>query len=142
MGDCAPSEGSTLLDFQRPSPIETASLPFPPRPEAEVSHNVTSPLSPKTAFPIIQPRRRTSFDIEDYFHGPRDLSRHSKWPLFMQMHGSIMPKMILPLLFIAAWSSAITVISKNVHPLGINSVLLVSWRMHHSTRGLSSVVSH
>jgi predicted membrane chloride channel (bestrophin family) len=44
------------------------------------------------------------------------MDKHSKWPIFMRMHGSVMPKMILPLLFVAAWSSFITLISKFVHP--------------------------
>lgn len=42
----------------------------------------------------------------------------------MRMHGSILPKMILPLLSVAAWATLITCISKYVHNLGINSVLL------------------
>lgn len=40
------------------------------------------------------------------------------------MHGSVLPRMILPLFFVACWSTAITVISKYVYPLGVNSVLL------------------
>ena len=31
------------------------------------------------------------------------------------MHGSILPKMILPLLAVAAWASLITAISEKVH---------------------------
>ncbi|RAL10018.1 UPF0187 domain membrane protein [Aspergillus homomorphus CBS 101889] len=68
--------------------------------------------------------RRNSSELVRYFHGPRDLDRHSKWPLALRMHGSIMPKMILPLTFVAAWATAITCISHFVHPLGINSILL------------------
>lgn len=48
-------------------------------------------------------------------HGPRNMEKHSKWPIMMRMHGSVMPKMILPLLTVAIWSTAITVISKKVH---------------------------
>jgi predicted membrane chloride channel (bestrophin family) len=44
------------------------------------------------------------------------MEKHSKWPIFMRMHGSVMPKMILPLLSVAAWSTLITLISKKVHP--------------------------
>ena len=63
-------------------------------------------------------------DIEDYFRGPRDMYKHSKWPYFMRMHGSILPKMIVPLTFIGCWATAITLLSKLVHSLEIQSVLL------------------
>ncbi|RAH44734.1 UPF0187 domain membrane protein [Aspergillus brunneoviolaceus CBS 621.78] len=68
--------------------------------------------------------RRNSSELNRYFHGPRDLDRHSKWPLAFRMHGSIMPKMILPLFLVALWATAITCISRFVHSLGINSILL------------------
>lgn len=63
-------------------------------------------------------------EMEDYFAGPRDMARHSKLPFFMRLHGSVLPKMILPLLFIGGWATMITLISKFVFPLGINSLLL------------------
>lgn len=63
-------------------------------------------------------------DIEDYFRGPRDIYEHSKWPYFLRMHGSILPKMLLPLSFIGCWATAITLTSRLVHPTGIESVLL------------------
>src|SRR5882757_3269220 len=66
----------------------------------------------------------TSIDLDDYFVGPRDMNHHSKWPYFLRLHGSVLPKMILPLCFVAAWATAVTCISKFVYPLGINSVLL------------------
>lgn len=53
---------------------------------------------------------RKSLDIDDYFSGPRDMQKHSKLPFFMRMHGSVMPKMILPLTFVGAWATAITCI--------------------------------
>lgn len=40
------------------------------------------------------------------------------------MHGSILPKMILPLLWVGGWSTLITCISEFVHDLGISSLLL------------------
>ena len=64
-------------------------------------------------------QRRRTVDLDDYFTGPRDMSRHSKWPLFLQMHGSILPKMVLPLFLIACWSTAITVINQLVYKIGI-----------------------
>lgn len=65
-----------------------------------------------------------SIDLDDYFVGPLDITHHSKWPFFLRLHGSVLPKMILPLGFVAAWATAVTCISKFVHNLGINSVLL------------------
>ena len=53
-----------------------------------------------------------------------DLEHHSKVPIFLRMHGSIMPRMIFPFTFIAAWSSLITLISHFWKPLVVNSVLL------------------
>ncbi|PSN68756.1 UPF0187-domain-containing protein [Corynespora cassiicola Philippines] len=71
-------------------------------------------------------RRQTtgSVDLEDYFAGPRDMSKHSKWPFFLRMHGSVLPKMLLPLVVVAAWSTAITVISEMVYELKVSSLLL------------------
>ncbi|KAH3920558.1 hypothetical protein HBI56_071660 [Parastagonospora nodorum] len=77
----------------------------------------------KTIRPEIK-REDTDKDLDDYFIGPRDLDHHSKWPIFLRLHGSITPEMILPLLVVAGWSTAITCISKFVHDLGINQLLL------------------
>lgn len=57
-------------------------------------------------------RQRTAFALDNYFAGPRDISKHSKWPLFLQMHGSILPRLIVPLFFLGGWATAITCISK------------------------------
>lgn len=43
------------------------------------------------------------------------MDKHSKWPIFMRMHGSVMPKMIMPLCCVAAWSTLITCISHFLH---------------------------
>lgn len=69
-----------------------------------------SPLSPRIATPNPFSRKNTSLDLDDYFRGPRDIAKHSKWPMFMRMHGSILPKMILPLLAVGVWSTTITLI--------------------------------
>ncbi len=42
---------------------------------------------------------------------PRDTQKHSKWPMFLQMHGSILPKMILPLLAVGGWATCICCVS-------------------------------
>lgn len=49
-------------------------------------------------------------------HGPHDTTRHSRWPVFLRIRGSVVPAMILPLTFITLWSSCITCISKFVYP--------------------------
>lgn len=82
------------------------------------------PLSPRDYQRNPFSRAQTSLDVDDYFSGPRDISKHSKWPTFMRMHGSILPKMIVPLLWVAGWSTMITCISRFVHDLGISSLLL------------------
>jgi len=66
-----------------------------------------------------------SLELDDYFAGPRDMQKHSKLPLFMRIHGSVMPKMILPLIFVGAWATAITCISQLVQTLG-------KWCLSHS----------
>ncbi|KAH8601893.1 Bestrophin, RFP-TM, chloride channel-domain-containing protein [Bisporella sp. PMI_857] len=68
--------------------------------------------------------KRESIDLEDYFAGPRDMDRHSKLPYFMRMHGSVLPRMILPLLWVSCWATLITCISKFVHNLAVNTLLL------------------
>ncbi|KAI0602056.1 Bestrophin, RFP-TM, chloride channel-domain-containing protein [Biscogniauxia sp. FL1348] len=86
------------------------------------------PASPQrtTMTPNPFSRRNTSMDIDDYFSGPRDIAKHSKWPLFMQLHGSILPKMVVPLVGVACWASLITAISLKVPGvnLGISNILL------------------
>lgn len=76
------------------------------------------------AMPKLRRQPTDDTDFDDYFIGPRDLDHHSKWPIFLRLHGSITPEMVLPLLFVAGWSTAITCISKFVHDLGINQLLL------------------
>lgn len=67
---------------------------------------------------------RQSIDFDDYFQGPRDTKRHSKWPYLLRMHGSILPKMIIPLAIVSTWATLITCISRFVYPLKVNTVLL------------------
>lgn len=67
---------------------------------------------------------QTSASIEDYFARPRDTEKHSKLPYFIRMHGSITPRMIVPLLFVGFWATLITCISEYVYPLVVNSLLL------------------
>lgn len=85
---------------------------------------IASLTSPRLFTPNPFSRKNTSLDIDDYFTGPRDIQKHSKWPIFLQMHGSILPKLILPLLAIGAWATCITCIHMLVTPISIGSVLL------------------
>lgn len=127
MGDAAPSGES--VQPHRPAPISTNGSSLRKEPSHTVDDVIDEdyPSSLRNGTTTPNPfSRRHSIDLDDYFKGPRDLSKHSKWPLFLQMHGSILPKMILPLLWVATWSTAITVISiqlPNVN-LGISSILL------------------
>lgn len=52
------------------------------------------------------------------------MSKHSKWPFFMRMHGSVLPKMILPLLIVTLWSTLITCLCVWVYPLVVDTLLL------------------
>ncbi|TVY22813.1 UPF0187 protein, partial [Lachnellula hyalina] len=63
-------------------------------------------------------------DLDEYFVGPRDLEKHSKLPYWMQMHGSVLPRMILPMAMIAGWSTLITCLHKFVVGLDVSSLLL------------------
>jgi len=44
-----------------------------------------------------------------------DPSKHSDLPYYLRIHGSVLPKMILPLLFVGGWATAVTLISKLVY---------------------------
>lgn len=67
---------------------------------------------------------KPSASIADYFARPRDTEKHSKLPYFLRMHGSITPRMIVPLVFVGFWATLITCISEFVYPLIVNSLLL------------------
>ncbi|KAF5026682.1 hypothetical protein F66182_1231 [Fusarium sp. NRRL 66182] len=103
------------MDANDPKRLHSLEIPL---------DNVRSPPSPAVGINPALFRKQTSLDIDDYFTGPRDIQKHSKWPLVMQMHGSIMPKLIVPLFLLACWSTAITVISEKVYELKVDSVLL------------------
>ena len=112
------SSASTSNEVKRPS-LRTDDLKHIPITEEK---NIAA--SPRFSTANNPFSRRESLDLDDYFTGPRDMSRHSKWPMFMRLHGSIMPKMILPLFFVACWAGLIVTISMEVHSLAVDSVLL------------------
>ncbi|KAK8098686.1 uncharacterized protein PG998_011927 [Apiospora kogelbergensis] len=94
---------------------------------AESLHTSTS--HPQTSNPFgFHRRRNTKLKVDDYFQGPRDIVKHSKWPVFLQMHGSIMPKMLIPMIIVGAWSALVCSFTL-LHwvegaNLGIDSLLL------------------
>ncbi|KAF2180613.1 UPF0187-domain-containing protein [Zopfia rhizophila CBS 207.26] len=110
---------TTTSKTLRPSEIEIHNPSTIPQPA------VLSPHSWRHGGVQVPSRKQTgSVDLDDYFVGPRDMSKHSKWPFFLRMHGSVLPKMILPLSVVAAWSTLITVISEFKYELKVNNLLL------------------
>lgn len=71
-------------------------------------------------------QRVKSFELEidEYFEGPRDIRQFSRVPLCLRLYGSVLPKLILPLLFVGLYAATITCISHYVYDLGIDSILL------------------
>ena len=67
---------------------------------------------------------KNSSNVEEYITQPLDIQRHSKLPYFLRMHGSITPRMIVPLVVVGCWATLITCISKFKHPLVVDSLLL------------------
>ncbi|KAJ4053095.1 hypothetical protein NW756_007822 [Fusarium oxysporum] len=110
-----------MSDAGRETPVEMKPLP-----QAQARQNFSGLDTPPNQQYLPSPSPPVSDGMNDsnYFSGPRDLRGHSKWPLILQLHGSIMPSLIIPLFLVACWSTAITVISKKVHDLSVNSVLL------------------
>ncbi|KAF2120130.1 Bestrophin, RFP-TM, chloride channel-domain-containing protein [Lophiotrema nucula] len=63
--------------------------------------------------------------LEEYFVGPRDIARHSKWPKALRMHGSVSPKLIVPTIGVAIWAALVTTISEKVHHIHVNPIVIV-----------------
>ncbi|KAM0517490.1 hypothetical protein ACHAPE_005022 [Trichoderma viride] len=121
------SDGDAYVPTEVTTVVDQPSQHNEKRPENSLEipleQETTNVPGSRAAPPVVLSRRHT-LNIEDYFAGPRDMSKHSKWPLFLQMHGSIMPKMIVPLIWMALWSTCITLIHEKVHKIGVNSILL------------------
>lgn len=86
----------------------------------EVASSNGSTTVPKKNFEFTPPSRYQtvkSLEIDDYFAGPRDMQKHSKLPFFMRIHGSVLPKMLLPLAFVGAWTTAIVCLDRYIHSL-------------------------
>lgn len=84
-----------------------------------------------------------TMEIDDYFAGPRDMQKHSKLPFFMRIHGSVLPRMILPLSFVGLWATTITCISKLTNAnLGMIRIAIPAGRSFtNSTRHRHRVVN-
>lgn len=90
----------------------------------EVASSHSSGTVPKQNLKFAPPSRyqtSKSLDLADYFDGPRDMQKHSKLPFFMRIHGSVLPKMILPLIFVGLWTTLIVCLDYYIHPLGKNT---------------------
>ncbi|KAH8812712.1 Bestrophin, RFP-TM, chloride channel-domain-containing protein [Xylogone sp. PMI_703] len=62
--------------------------------------------------------------FDSYFVGPRNLDAHSKLPYFLRLHGSVTPRLILPILIVGGWATCITCISRFVSNLSVSNLLL------------------
>ena len=69
-------------------------------------------------------RRHTSTIDEFTTTKPLDIEKHRKMPYFLRMEGSITPRMIVPLVFVAIWSTIITCISQFWYQLVVSNLLL------------------
>lgn len=72
------------------------------------------------------PQRAASWelDLDEYFEGPRDIRQFSRLPLCLRLYGSVLPKMLVPLLLVGAYAATIAALCEYVCDLGINSILL------------------
>lgn len=68
--------------------------------------------------------RSFHLELDDYFEGPRDIRQFSRVPLCLRLYGSVLPKIIAPLVFVVTWAAAITAVCEHVYDLGIDSILL------------------
>lgn len=62
-----------------------------------------------------------SFGVTYQQAGPIDPLTYSPLPYFLRLRGSVLPKMIIPLLFVGGWSAMIVCISRFHTYLGVNS---------------------
>ncbi|KAL8799257.1 MAG: hypothetical protein Q9182_006024 [Xanthomendoza sp. 2 TL-2023] len=114
------STTNTTTSFQ-----DTDSFGKPPY--VNINSQATSLRQPS---PMSEPKRpgnirhKSSIRTGDTFTKPRDIEKHSKLPYFLRMHGSITPRMLVPLAFIGLWATLITCISEFVYELVVSDILL------------------
>ncbi|KAF2641847.1 UPF0187 domain membrane protein [Massarina eburnea CBS 473.64] len=88
-------------------------------------------ISPTSWFKHKRAKKHTPFGyrssrerVETYFWGPRDISRHSRWPRALRIHGSVAPKLIIPMFCIACWTALIVVISEKVYSIDVHPIVI------------------
>lgn len=93
--------------------------------------NTSSPQSTSLRQPSPSPNqrlrpaaRRHTSTVEEFITKPLDIEKHRKMPYFLRMRGSITPRMIVPLVFVAIWSTIITCISQFWYELVVSNLLL------------------
>ena len=62
--------------------------------------------------------------MDDFVIKPLDIGKYRKMPCFLRMRGSITPRMIVPLVFVAIWSTIITCISYLWYQFVVSNPLL------------------
>ncbi|KAB2578012.1 Bestrophin/UPF0187 [Lasiodiplodia theobromae] len=109
-----PSSSGTAVTDQEKIDMESKPLETTFSPDPQVA----------PAMRKFRQKRTKSIDLDDYFEGPRAIDKHSKWPMFLRMHGSIFPELVLPVFSCGLWATLITCISQFVYPLGVSNILL------------------
>ncbi|KAF2715555.1 membrane protein [Pleomassaria siparia CBS 279.74] len=56
--------------------------------------------------------------------GPRDIQKHSKWPRALRIHGSVTPKLIIPVLGVTCWTTLVVVISEIYYPIAVHPIVI------------------
>ncbi|CUS13838.1 unnamed protein product [Tuber aestivum] len=118
--------GGRLSDHQNgepnghhPSPSAATEKVSPVAPAVPGARGVVPP--PATS---VRSEDKRAGGVDDYFSGPLDPTKHSKFPYFMRLHGSILPSLVIPILFVAIWATVITILNEKVHRLAVDSLLL------------------
>ncbi|OJD29329.1 uncharacterized protein BKCO1_8400030 [Diplodia corticola] len=109
-----PSSSGTAVTDQEKIDMESKPLEATFSPDPQVA----------PAMRKFRQKRTKSIDLDDYFEGPRSIDKHSKWPMFLRMHGSIFPELVFPVISCGLWATLITCVSQFVFPLGVSNILL------------------
>ncbi|QDS72696.1 hypothetical protein FKW77_003222 [Venturia effusa] len=82
----------------------------------------------------LQRAKTVNLSTDDYFSGPRDVTHHSRWPTFFQLHGSVMPQMIFPLVLVTVYSTIFTAVLNHWFKKPINLICAFSIAVKHRLR--------
>ncbi|CAD6584288.1 MAG: hypothetical protein ASARMPRED_001724 [Alectoria sarmentosa] len=134
-GASSPEMSAATTLHARPSSSALSTHPAPKNPSITINphSNASSPQSTPFRQPSPSPspsprprplaRRHTS-TVDDFITKPLDIESHRRMPYFLRMRGSITPRMIVPLLFVAVWATIITYISQFWYELVVSNLLL------------------